>query len=524
MEETRLKKLGSDSEGLLPTNPQPELIFGIVGPIGVDLEFVTEALSEALAEVGYDTQNFRITELMREVKVGLDLDASGYIDSFKQRIAYANKVRELLKRNDALAILAISAIRQFRNEKGGSEEEPLTKQAYVIRQFKRPEEITLLRSVYGKQFIQISAYAPQKYRIRRIAVKEIQSKKGLIANVIAENESNLLVKQDEAEGSVGFGQNVRDAFPSADVFIESPDKATCKATLSRFIRALFGDNQATPTHDEYGMYMAKSASLRSSALTRQVGAAIFRKSGEIISFGCNEVPKAGGGTYWSGDDTDRRDFVEGRDPNDQKKTELLVDVISRLAKGRHLSEALNASNDPVSAAERLLAEEGADSLKESRVMDLLEFGRDIHAEMSAITDAARNGVSVQGATLYCTTFPCHMCAKHIVAAGIRDVVYVEPYPKSYAEELHPDSIEVDGDGKSKLVNFRRFTGIAPYRYRDLFEKGKRKYSGGMAQRWNKDRMRPMIEVIYPSYFKAETYVVKLLESRQSEIAGAKRAP
>ena len=86
------------------------------------------------------------------------------------------------------------------------------------------------------------------------------------------------------ESDQGHGQNVRDAFPLADVFIESPDKVSCKETLNRFIRALFGDNAASPTHDEYGMYLAKSASLRSSALTRQVGAAIFRPTGEIISW------------------------------------------------------------------------------------------------------------------------------------------------------------------------------------------------------------------------------------------------
>jgi deoxycytidylate deaminase len=158
----------------------------------------------------------------------------------------------------------------------------------------------------------------------------------------------------------------------------------------------------------------------------------------------------------------------------------------------------------------LLAEESADSIRESRVMDLLEFGRDIHAEMCAITDAARKGVSVEGATLYSTTFPCHLCAKHIVAAGIKKVVYIEPYPKSYAEELHSDSIELDAPEGSKRVNFQRFIGISPYRYRDLFEKGKRKYKTGEARKWSRGEGQPMLEVIFPTYFKAETFVVDLL--------------
>jgi deoxycytidylate deaminase len=508
-ETTSSSKSGDD----LPFDDHPELIFGLVGPVGVDLEAVTDELIDALRAVGYDSQAFRITELMREVKIGLPLDATGYIESYQQRIAYANKVREQLGRNDALAILAISAIRQFREATGGSVEQPLSKRAYIIRQFKRPEEIKLMRVVYGRQFIQVSAYEPQFYRKRRIAVKETQSKRRLGSGADAENGANSLVKQDEMEGDTRHGQNVRDAFPLADVFVEAPDRKSCKETVGRFTRALFGDNHVSPTHDEYGMYLAKTASLRSSALTRQVGAAIFRSTGEIVSLGCNEVPKATGGTYWSGDPADQRDFVAGRDPNDEKKRELVADLIDRMFKAGRLAKDQCGNKDSLTLADEWLADGSAYGLKESKVMDLIEFGRDIHAEMSAITDAARKGVPIAGATLYSTTFPCHLCAKHIVAAGIKRVVSIEPYPKSYAEELHSDSIEVDGDGKGPRVSFQRFLGISPYRYRELFEKGKRKYSTGEAQRWNRGVRKPMIDVIYPSYFQAETHVVSLLEPR-----------
>src|SRR5271157_3381801 len=102
--------------------------------------------------------------------------------------------------------------------------------------------------------------------------------------------------------------------------------------VQRFIRLLFGSNEVTPTHDEYGMYIAKSASLRSSDLSRQVGSAIFRTSGEVVTLGCNEVPKAGGGTYWTGDALDARDFVAGHDPNEAQKLEILVDLLDRLKK------------------------------------------------------------------------------------------------------------------------------------------------------------------------------------------------
>ena len=96
-----------------------------------------------------------------------------------------------------MAILAISAIRQLRTGGGNEPETPLANQAYIIRQFKRPEEIKLLRSVYF-QFVQISAYAPQQYRITRIADKERASRGGLIDDVDASNDAHKLVVQERA--------------------------------------------------------------------------------------------------------------------------------------------------------------------------------------------------------------------------------------------------------------------------------------------------------------------------------------
>ena len=59
----------------------------------------------------------------------------------------------------------------------------------------------------------------------------------------------------------------------------------------------------------------------------------------------------------------------------------------------------------------------------------------IHAEQNAIIQAARLGVSIQGATLYCTHQPCVICAKMIVNAGVARVVYGEGYPDEFAMEI-----------------------------------------------------------------------------------------
>ena len=59
----------------------------------------------------------------------------------------------------------------------------------------------------------------------------------------------------------------------------------------------------------------------------------------------------------------------------------------------------------------------------------------IHAEHNAIIQAAKLGVSIQGATLYCTHQPCVICAKMIVNSGIVRVVYEQGYPDAFARQI-----------------------------------------------------------------------------------------
>lgn len=161
-------------------------------------------------------------------------------------------------------------------------------------------------------------------------------------------------------------------------------------------------------------------------------------------------------------------------------------------------------------------EEGP-KLKDTRVMDILEFGRQIHAEMSALVDAARLGRSVLGGTLYCTTFPCHMCTKLILGSGIKRVVYIEPYPKSYAEDMYSHSISLEHNTNSDepTVLFQPFTGVAPFRYRDLFEKGRRKDKLGVAKEWKDGEPRPNMNIKFPNYRMFEVRVIDVLSQRRN---------
>lgn len=73
-----------------------------------------------------------------------------------------------------------------------------------------------------------------------------------------------------------------------------------------------------------------------------------------------------------------------------------------------------------------------------------ELCRGLHAEQNAIIQAARHGVNIDGATLYCTTMPCIICTKMLINAGIQRVVFEEGYADELAREMVAEAgIEVD---------------------------------------------------------------------------------
>ncbi len=243
------------------------------------------------------------------------------------------------------------------------------------------------------------------------------------------------------------------------------------------------------------MFAAKAAALRTLDLSRQVGAALFTPNGEIITLGSNEVPKGGGGTYWPDEEHDDREFVRAHDSNDQRKREILAELVDAIGGERSIDVLLKDKK-----------------VRDSQFMDALEYGRIVHAEMSAISDAARLGRSIKDSILYVTTFPCHMRAKHIVASGISKVIFLEPYPKSLASELHSDSLQVEGSDRGHYqgyaaVQFEHFYGITPRRYRELFERGKRKDSSGIFLPYGQGGPRPLIDTKAPFYIQLEEIVL-----------------
>jgi dCMP deaminase len=132
-----------------------------------------------------------------------------------------------------------------------------------------------------------------------------------------------------------------------------------------------------PSWDEYFMEIAHLVKLRATCLRRQVGAVIV-KDRNILATGYNGAPSG----------------------------------VAHCAERGCLREKLG-----IPSGERH------------------EICRGLHAEQNAIIQAAKHGTSIEGATLYCTNQPCSICAKMIINAGVKQIVFQDGYPDALAEEM-----------------------------------------------------------------------------------------
>ncbi len=342
--------------------------------------------------------------------------------------------------------------------------------AYLLDQVKRPEEVELLRALYRNLFYLVGVTKPRRQRY-----------KALEEEGVYEAEIDGLMDIDRNEDGKG-GQRLDKTLHLADFFIRNDSDLDQRLSVKRFILLIHGDKSKTPNRQETGMYAAYAAGLRSACLSRQVGAAITNGADEIIATGRNDVPAPLGGLYSADSAIDNRCMHIGDHEcfNDREKHKLEQQIGAVI---RANIDALKLER-PVDDA---WVEKTLQSVyRDTRLGSLIEFSRSVHAEMDAIVSLARTGsVGINNATLYTTTFPCNSCARHIVAAGITEVYYIEPYDKSMAETLHGDAIAFeephapgqnhDGQqGGHPRVKFLHFEGVSPRLFATVFRAENRK--------------------------------------------------
>lgn len=504
--------------------PGSEIVIGLVGPVGTNLNDVVKDLAHCLSKYSYDAQEIHLSNL-----IGNLVDIPEYAEGNEYERANAfmtagNNARHATKNNAILALAATSAICENRTD-----HEPVPRQAYVINSLKHPDEVNVLRRIYGDAFFLLGVYVePDKRRNRLIHKKNMSP-----------GDADALIRRDEAE-ALEHGQHTRDTFHLSDFFVHLFDKdeeeiKKTQATLERILDVVFADPYRTPLFDEYAMFMAFAAATRSADLSRQIGAVIARGD-EILASGANDCPKAGGGTYWpalddKGHVTDvkhGRDCTHGRDRNDEEKARIIQDAMAGMK-----DAWANAGKEVREEADWDLLKQ---ALTSSTIDDITEYGRVVHAEMDALLTCARNNISCRCATLYTTTFPCHNCAKHIIAAGISRVVYVEPYPKSKALEFHSDAVfpgfDCDRGDHGNKVAFEPFVGVGPRRFFDLFsmKQGsgfplKRKDKNtGRTLHWHPENGTIRVPELPWSYLERESIATNILNTHGKGLKHVQQGP
>lgn len=447
-----------------------EIIVAFCGPVGCNLADVIRTICLQFEEYGYLTVHIKVSDIIKA-----HYHEHGLPENLSHRSINNNVGKErytvlqdlgndLRKRFDpqilaALAMAKIAANREITMSKTDTTKPPKT--VYIIDQLKHPEEAELFKLVYGDIFYLIGVLSPQNVRFNYLTRTER----------IPGHEAQFLIDRDRNEINATYGQKLEKTVQLADYFIRNNQDSISNLLepCQRFVALVHGKNGVTPTKDESGMYAAYAASLKSACLSRQVGAAIANKEGNVISLGWNDVPKFGGGLYTSDSANDQRCIHHGaKCYNDIHKSALIQDIV------KIVSSKVEVSDDIKDELSKLIQ-------KETRAGSIIEFSRAIHAEMEAILGLARSqGNSTDSCEMYTTTFPCHNCARHIIAAGIKRVVYIEPYEKSLALDLHEDAITTDVNHPGKTL-FETFSGVSPGKYASFFiARGNRKDSSGQA--------------------------------------------
>lgn len=482
-----LRNAGECETPTLVQEHRAEIWIGLVGAIGSPLSEAAAELTRKLKSYDYASTSLRVSQSLTLLPLNAPkVKNDDPVQRYRTAMEAGTWAREQAKRGDVLLAPVFSQAVKTRLDAGLEPFKSLPAHCFIVRSLKHPDEVDRLRAIHRRHFILIAVHASEEDRIDALC-EEIAQAKGKEKSEYRSEALNLIAI-DESERGRKLGQNVRETFAKADVFVSGKSLAQ---DIERTLKLLFGAPFITPSREEQGMFFAQSAALRSAALSRQVGACIASQEGDVLTVGCNEVPKAHGGQYWGEDRPDYRDFQRNGDQNDRLKHRAIVELVSLLKQSAWIPDAFKELSDNELAKKMLSKSNEGDipNLRNTRLGVLTEFGRDVHAEMSAITTAARHGIRVHGAVLFTTTYPCHNCAKHILASGISRVVYIEPYDKSFALESHADGFtKQDCDDK---VFLSPFVGVGPRRYEEWFKFRKRKDGHGNLVEWLEQSAEPV---------------------------------
>lgn len=327
----------------------------------------------------------------------------------------------------------------------------------VIDAIRNPLELVYLRDHFASLFV-IAVTADDEVRRQRLIENGLTKKD--IDRIDLKEYSE---KKHLADYTAFVSQNIRDCIQKADIFVANPGKPNQVTTsiramsvqLVRYVALALRPGIVTPTRDERCMQIAFVAKLNSGCISRQVGAAVADEWHSIQALGWNDVPRGQVPCLLRNVDA----LLSGKDDeafSDFEKGDLKLRT--------HLKEKFSASTMLNSSQGLSCPFCFKDAYNTITKGDNQVHTRSLHAEENAFLQLAKRGSSgIAGGVLYTTASPCELCSKKAYQLGIKEIVYVDPYPGI-------SSSHVLGSGREEnRPRLRLFSGAVGHAYHRLYE-------------------------------------------------------
>lgn len=363
---------------------------------------------------------------------------------------------------DILAIEANQLIKFYRHMKNKNN-------LFIIESFRNPSEVYFFRNRYSRFYL-ISIEAD--YEKRKNSRYFSQDREAFDRGASGNKET--------------YVQQVSQCVRLSDIAIYNKEFNTdylIKEFL-RYLALIMQPGCIPPKMTELLMHEAYSVSLRSNCISRQVGAIITNVEGYVLSAGWNDVGSGqlGCGLLIKSDfESDEATCGIWKELIDELRNNGVLDDIDdsdsfcfkdRISQNKIIQKVLKLEDQfiaeiPEQSEENLdlieqVKKQAFKEIKTKLNVKRLEYARALHAEENALIQLARNGSQgVYGGTIYTTTFPCELCSKKIYQAGLRKIVYTEPYPDA-------ESIRFLNDG-TRYLQLIPFEGVKSFSFFKLFK-------------------------------------------------------
>lgn len=412
------------------------IIIGLAGPFGAGCSTIADDLRDC-----HGWRRYSLSDAMRELAPSM-LDSVDEENLFSPKYrSYQQDVGDEIRKKNFFAIPEKIVKKIQEDEK---RDKSLKSLDIVIDGIRNPGEMTYLRDRYPDFFV-VAVFAPWQVRWDR-------KREDYEGDQYAFERDDT---RDSGELEPAWGQKVQLCVDRSDILIsnerqfdEPRIKEELQGKIHMYIELMKKPGSMSPNPWELSMGQAYEASLMSTCCKRKVGAIIVREEAlegrsrsYIIAGGYNEAPLNVMPCFQRGGSA-RPEYCY-RDEKIKAVLRKEYNFCPNCGKQIEFPEEFDLPFICTNSDCR--ARLGSDFIP-GRMLDLCIA---VHAEEAAILQASKfGGTQIEGSTLYTTTFPCPLCAKMIVQAGIKTVFFAEPYPQDEAidtlEEANVDRFLFEG--------------------------------------------------------------------------------